>query len=48
MRLQRAINIVFLLSLFPISGSPENWTQRSLVISRGWATSPRLPCRVSV
>ena len=26
-----------------ISGSPGNRTQRALVISRGWATSPRLP-----
>src|SRR5688500_680149 len=43
MRLQRAINIGLLLVLFTISGSPENRTQRSLVISRGWAASPRLP-----
>ena len=28
------------------SGSPENRTQRYSVISRVWATSPRLPCQV--
>jgi len=30
------------------SGSPENRTQRHVVISRVWATSPRLPFHRSV
>ena len=28
-----------------VSGSPENRTQRNAVISRVWATSPRLPLK---
>jgi hypothetical protein len=40
-----ADNIVFLLLVRGfISGSPGNRTQRNAVISRVWATSPRLPC----
>ena len=47
MRLSRAIIVIWfsldLLLFCPISGSPENRTQRDSVISRVWATSPRLP-----
>jgi hypothetical protein len=32
-------------SKFEVSGSPGNRTQRNSVISRVWATSPRLPCK---
>jgi hypothetical protein len=32
--------------LIPVSGSPANRTQRDAVISRVWATSPRLPLLV--
>ena len=35
--------VSFLVSLRIVSGSPENRTQRHVVISRVWATSPRLP-----
>ena len=41
MRFHRVCFIVMLLSLF--SGSPESRTQRHPVISRVWATGPRLP-----
>ena len=42
MRLGR-VNIASLLCPIVPSGSPENRTQRHVVISRVWATSPRLP-----
>ena len=35
--------VSFMLLLLVASGSPENRTQRHVVISRVWATSPRLP-----
>ena len=45
MRFNRRVRaIVFLLCCFVFSGSPGNRTQRNSVISRVWATSPRLPC----
>jgi hypothetical protein len=36
--------VLFMLLLFISSGSPESRTQRHPVISRVWATGPRLPC----